>query len=180
MLTRLFGMFGRKPTEGEGALTAIRHDWAAFLIQPTDQDVYRALESWSWIGLPKTKPILVSAFGDMFFMSASGIVMLDTLDGTVSSVAKDTVELGHRLSQAEHRDHLLSDVWVQAASRRGLKLEPGECFDWAVAPALGGKIGTDNLTKLSFVVKVNLSGQLHRQVKALPPGTKINRVTISD
>jgi hypothetical protein len=58
-------------------------------------------------------------------------------------------------------------------------LESGECYDWKVDPALGGKISADEIVKRSFVVKVNISGQLHRQIKDLPPGTKINRVTIS-
>jgi len=59
-------------------------------------------------------------------------------------------------------------------------LDDGECFDWAVAPALGGPMSPEAVTKMSFVVKVNIARQLHGQIKNLAPVTTINRITISD
>lgn len=179
MFGKLFGKSGAKATS-DAHLDALRRQYSFLLLEVPEADFERALESWAWIGLPHSKPVMVSAFGDLFFKAGEGILMLDTLEGTLRRVAADFSELGRRLEDDDSRDELLSDVWVQAAARRGLVLERGECLDWSVPPALGGAMSADAITKMSFVVKVNLAGQLHGQIKALPPGTKINRVTISD
>lgn len=161
------------------ALKAIKGDFEALLIEPSDVDLANGLEAWGWIGLPRDKPCLVSAFGDVLFDTSKGVLMLDTLEGLLVRLTSNFAELQKDLLSVEAQDRVLSSVWVQAARRRGLILGDGECYDWAVHPALGGHISADSVTKLSFVVKVNLAGQLHRQIKSLPPGTKINRVTIS-
>ncbi|MDO8378172.1 T6SS immunity protein Tdi1 domain-containing protein [Phenylobacterium sp.] len=178
MFKKLFGK-GQPPAD-EDAFAVIRRDYARLLIQPSGRELELALDSWTWLRPPKGQPLLVSAFGDMFFRGANGILMLDTLEGDLRPVAADGFELRARLAEPEQQDELLSSVWVQAAERQGLVLESGECFDWSVPPALGGRIAVDAITKLSFVVKADLAGQMHEQIKALPPGTKINRVTISD
>jgi hypothetical protein len=51
-------------------------------------------------------------------------------------------------------------------------------FDFAVAPVLGGSFGTDNIVVLDFVVKLTLTGQLHDQIRRLPPGTKITGIEV--
>jgi hypothetical protein len=42
---------------------------------------------------------------------------------------------------------------------------------------LGARIAVENLQLMDFVVYVSLQGQLHRQLKGLPPGTKITAFT---
>ena len=69
---------------------------------------------------------------------------------------------------------------VIGARLKGLLLDDGECYDFKIAPVLGGKMSSDEMQKLSFVVKVHIAGQLHEQVKDLPPGTRITSVSISD
>ena len=176
------GLFTSSRTSQAEASTlrAIQSDFAGLLIQPSLNDLRRGFESWAWLGPPKVPPLFVSAFGDAFFERSGRVLMLDTLEGKLVPVARSIGELRRKLDETEAQDSLLSSVWIQAAQRRGIVLEPGECYDWKVAPALGGPISADAIVKLSFVVKVNVAGQLHGQIKGLPPGTKINRVTISE
>jgi hypothetical protein len=47
----------------------------------------------------------------------------------------------------------------------------------AAAP-LGGMMEPANIGIIDFVVGVNIAGQLHEQVRGLPPGTAIEAVTI--
>ena len=175
-------LFGPKGPTGDdvAAINSIRQDFGRLLINPTPQDLQGALESWDWIKPPASAPLFVSAFGDLFFQGPRAILMLDTLDGALRSVASNGADLRRRLHDEVVQDELLNSVWIQAAHRQGLYLSDGECFDWKVAPALGGPIASDAIHKMSFVIKVNLAGQLHRQIKALPPGARINRVTISE
>ncbi|MBO9501248.1 hypothetical protein [Brevundimonas sp. A19_0] len=179
MFNRLFGLRTLAPDEAED-VAALKQAFADFLIAPSAEDIRRSLDGWSWMEVPNTPPIFVTAFGDMLFRRSNDLVMLDTLDGTLVPVAKSVSDLRQRLSDIELQDHIFSSVWVQAARRRGLALTPETCFDWRIAPALGGTISADNIETRLFVVKVHIAGQLHQQISSLAPGTKISKVTISD
>jgi hypothetical protein len=67
---------------------------------------------------------------------------------------------------------------AEAAERKGLQLAPSEVFDFTKPPVLGGQLEVDNLLPTDFVVSLNMSGQIHHQVRNLPPGTKISQVKI--
>ena len=43
------------------------------------------------------------------------------------------------------------------------------------APILGGELSVSNIQVIDFVVSINILGQLHRQVRDLPPGTRISK-----
>jgi hypothetical protein len=150
-------------------------------ISPSVEDVHRALDGWKWIGLTGLRAIAVSAFGEVFFQSADDTVLhLDTLEGRLSPVSRDLPEFIAKLLEAEHRDALLLGGLVMSARSRGMPLPPGHCYDFKLPPALGGAMDVDQIRTQLFVVKLDLAGQLHEQVKDLPPGTPIDKITISD
>lgn len=157
-----------------------RIDLSQLAIHPTDDDIVRALESWGWLRISEFRPLLVTAFGDVFFDTPKGIQFLDTMEGNLRPAADDLNGLSWLLRNSEGRDKWLLEGLVQGARDRGQILGPDQCYDFKVAPILGGPIDAESVHAMSFVVKVNIAGQLHQQIKALPPGTKINKVTISD
>jgi len=143
-------------------------------------DILRAIDAWKWLPIKGLTAIAVSAFGEVFLRDSDGAIhQIDTIEGKLTKVAKSLPQLTILLQDAEARDHLLFGGLVIGARNSGLILEPGECYDFKLAPVLGGKMGVEEMEKLSFVVKLHIAGQLHEQVKDLPPGTKINQVTIS-
>lgn len=150
-------------------------------ISPTSDDLRRGLESWNWIELSGLQPVLVGALGDVFFLSSDGIVMLDTVDGQLVRVADDVDQFRALLQTEEGQDRLLMAGLILAAQRdRGLSLAEGQCFDFRIMPALGGEISVDALEVTSFVVKLNIAGQLHKQIKDRPPGTPIGKIEVVD
>jgi len=150
-----------------------------FIDVPTE-DVLRAIDGWKWLPLQNLSAIAVSAFGEVFFSDPMGAIhQIDTIDGKLSKVANSLPELTAMLQDAEVRDSLLFGGLVIGARNEGLMLEAGECYDFKVAPVLGGQMRVDEMQKLSFVVKLHIAGQLHEQIKDLPPGTRINKVTMS-
>jgi len=150
-----------------------------FIDVPTE-DVLRAVDGWKWLPLQNLSAIAVSAFGEVFFSDPMGAIhQIDTIEGKLSKVANSFPELTAMLQDAEARDSLLFAGLVIGARDKGLMLESGECYDFKVAPVLGGQMGVDEMQKLSFVVKLHIAGQLHEQVKDLPPETRINKVTMS-
>lgn len=151
-----------------------------FFIQPNQKDIINALESWDWINFNDKTPIAVTCFGDMFFDSKSGIYFLDTLEGTLNKICEDKNELQNILNTEDGQDTYLLSGLVLKAKDEGLILEDGECYDFEQNPILGGAIEYQNMNKLSFVVSVNIAGQIHKQVKDLPPGSKISGFNVVD
>lgn len=146
-----------------------------------DRDIQRGLDGWRWIDLEGLTAVAISAFGDVFFRTPGGsIQMLDTIEGRLKEVAESLAHLTAQLQQTETRDELLLGGLVNAARTKNMRLEEGECYDFKVAPVLGGEMSLEATHKLSFVVKLHIAGQLHEQVKDLPPGTRIGRLTITE
>lgn len=147
----------------------------------TWKDVADALGGLTWIGLDGLEPAAVSAFGDIFFRAADGSVkLLDLVEGRLTQMSGTWSELETQLNNADRQDDLLLAGLVMAARRKGLVPDDGECYDFKKPPVLGGEMSVEQMDKTFFVVKVHIAGQIHRQVKDLPPGTKINKVTIGD
>jgi len=139
------------------------------------------LESWTWLGLSGLTPILVSVLGDVFFVSPSGVVMLDTIEGRLVKVAENPESLHTLLETPEGQDELLLAGLVLEAQRQlGRPLKPGECLDFKIPPALGGEMTPEALHPMDFAVKLNIAGQIHRQIKDLPPGTPVGKITIDE
>ena len=150
------------------------------LIDIPAADILRGLDAWRWLPLSGFTVVAVSAFGDVFLRDdASAVHQIDTIEGKLSKVADSTPGLAAMLQDGEARDSLLLAGLVIGARNRGLTLEPGECYDFRLAPVVGGKMSVDDIEKRSFVVKLHIAGQLHEQVKNLPPGTPIGNMTFS-
>jgi Domain of unknown function (DUF1851) len=60
-----------------------------------------------------------------------------------------------------------------AAAARGLTLDANEVYSFSHPPVLGGQIAVENVETMDFDVSLTITGQLHRQVRDLPPGTQI-------
>jgi hypothetical protein len=172
---------GRVQHGGERIGAAWRGDLQFLFIEPSGKDVAEALDGWKWIGLDGLVPAAVSAFGDIFLRAADGSVHhLDTVKGRLTLLSANWDALAAMLQDTERQNDLLLASLVIAARRKGLILGAGQCYDFKNPPVLGGEMSVEQMEKNFFVVKVHIAGQIHRQVKDLPPGTKINKVTISD
>jgi hypothetical protein len=68
--------------------------------------------------------------------------------------------------------------WPQAPNARALCPPPEQVYGFKIAPVLGGETGLSNVEVIDFVVGLNVLGQLHRQIRDLPPGTRISGFTI--
>jgi hypothetical protein len=61
------------------------------------------------------------------------------------------------------------------ARRYGLPLVLGleQVYDFTPPPVLAGGFDVANVTAMDFVVSLHIAGQLHEQVRDIPPGTAI-------
>jgi len=138
-----------------------------------------ALESWSWLPLSGKVPVLATAFGDVILQDAEGYWFLDAAGGKLDKIASNRDELKAALSSPEGQDQYLLAGLAHAAETQGLMLAGSEVFDFTQPPVLGGQFVVENLQPKDFVVSLNITGQIHDQVRNLPPGTNISNIKIS-
>jgi hypothetical protein len=82
------------------------------------------------------------------------------------------------LSTGDVQDGFLLRGLAEEAEKRGLVLAADQVYDFTHPPALGGSLQVTNISMMSFVVSLNMSGQLHDQIRHLAPGTKVSGFSI--
>ena len=146
----------------------------------TREQFDQALESWHWIEIGDKSPLFTSPFGDVFFRSDDGFWYLDTLQAALTREWANAEDLTAALNTPEGQDQYLLAGLAAGAERQGITPTAKQVYGFKIAPVLGGAIGLANVEAIDFVVSVNLLGQLHQQIRDLPPGTKISGFKISD
>jgi hypothetical protein len=144
----------------------------------TDEQFRSALESWTWLDLVGKAPLCASPFGDVFLEDAAGVWWLDTLEGTLTRPWSSRDEFAAAVSDEGGQDRYLLVGLALAAEERGLEPDPDEVYGFRVPPKLGGGFDPDNVEVIGFVLGVNITGQIHQQLKDLPPGTKVTGFTV--
>jgi hypothetical protein len=139
----------------------------------------QALDSWAWLDLAGKTPQFASLFGDLFLESPEGWWYLDTIEGGLEQVWQTGAQLQAALNTPEGRDQYLLLGLAKEAERRGVSLAENEVYSLTPPPVLGGELDAANISALDFVVAVDLAGQIHDQVRKLPPGTPISGISIN-
>ncbi|MEV0297766.1 T6SS immunity protein Tdi1 domain-containing protein [Nocardia sp. NPDC050710] len=148
------------------------------LVKPfTAQQFEQGLASWAWIGLDGKTPLCASLFGDVFFEAEDGLWWLDSLNGELTRPWDDPDALEAELNTHDGMEQYLLASLALDAAENGLVPGEGAVYDFAHPPILGGELSVENLQILDFAVSLNVSGQMHQQVGALPPGAEV-RVNI--
>ncbi|MGC5021810.1 T6SS immunity protein Tdi1 domain-containing protein [Micromonospora sp. DT47] len=145
----------------------------------TEEQLRRGLESWEWIGVSAKTPLFTSPFGDVIFRADDGFWWLDTLEGSLTRPWTTGEALKADLNTTEGQDRYLLAGLGLGAERRGLTPTPSQVYGFKIPPILGGKVDMENVEVIDFVVGLNIAGQIHEQVQALPSGTPISRITLS-
>lgn len=142
------------------------------------KDYAAALESWAFLDLAGATPLLTSQFGDVVLARADGVYYLDVLAGTLTREWDDVDAMADALETPAGQDRYLRASLVTAAYRAGKVPDDTQVYDFERPPVLGGALAVGNLRPTDFVVTVNLDGQIHEQVRDLPPGTTIGGVSL--
>jgi hypothetical protein len=144
----------------------------------TSEQFARGLEAWRWIGFGTKVPLFTSPFGDVIFRTEDGFWWLDTLEGSLTHVWATADALRADLSTADGQDRYLLAGLALGAERRGVIPAPDQIYGFKTPPILGGALDADNIETIDFVVGLHIAGQIHEQVRNLPPGTRISGFTI--
>lgn len=148
-------------------------------ISPNGVAMDTLLSDWAWAMPEPLRPVLLTAMGDAFAQGPSGTVyFIDMVEGAIRPVADDGETFESLLQDKEFvTDHLFPARVVQCR-RAGLTLEPGEVYSHKQFLVLGGEDDVDNVEATDVSVHISMHGQVHKQIKDLPPGTPISQIKI--
>jgi hypothetical protein len=137
------------------------------------------LSDWRWLVSPEFKPVLMTTFGDLFLCDQSGgIHFLDLMSGEFKQVAESQEEFDRLCEDRERRRGWFIGFLFTEVRKLCGSLAAGECCSCKQPLSLGGQLEPDNFERTDLQVHYSILGQLHRQTKHLPPGTKIGSIKI--
>ena len=138
------------------------------------------LQDWRWLVGNQRQTLLVTALGDAFLREtgSTAIYFLDTQAGRLEKVADTPAALEQRLADPAFIDDYLSPEAVADMREAGQRLGPGQVYSRKTPGVLGGKFSRDNLEVSDATVHFSVLGQIHEQVRDLPPGTPIKSIQL--
>jgi hypothetical protein len=136
------------------------------------------LTDWRWLAGENVQVVVVSAIGDLFLKDVGGhILWLEVGAARITKVAESSDEFKRLMQQTEHAEEWFVPQLIGDLITRGKRLAPGQCYSYKVPPMLGGKMELGNFEPTDLLVHCSMFGQIGRQIRDLPEGTKIKIVT---
>jgi len=144
-------------------------------------DQSKILEDWEWLIGTSKYPVLITAVGDVFVKDVrdGSIHFLTVGDAELRPIASDLEEFRSLLIDKDFVLDYFAVAAVVALKEAGVELASGQIYSLKLPAILGGKYVLDNVAPTDILVHFSLAGQIHEQVKDLPPGTKIKGFEIT-
>jgi hypothetical protein len=141
------------------------------------------LADWRWlIGESPYEIHAVAAIGNLFLRDRDGhIHLLEVSDGTFERIADSADAFERSLQDRHNRAAWLYTFLVRELRRVGMLLGPGQCYSRKVPLIVGGQPESgleEDFEPSDLLVHTSILGQLHRQVRDLPTGSKIDEIRV--
>jgi hypothetical protein len=135
-----------------------------FVATPGEAEIAETLRMRPELGGLRVRPLLVSAFGDIFVEKASGEVWVALpIELSCERVAASVEELQQLFSNPEWApQHLLTEVALLARDK-GVQRPPDQVFAIAPHPRLTGSIMAGELVPMNLRIWHNLALQIREQ-----------------
>jgi hypothetical protein len=142
-------------------------------------DFDKLLAKWSFLVKGNFKPVLMTLFGDSFLSDGhQNIYFLDLASGTFEIVASNIDEFNKLLANEEQANEWFMPWLVNEIENNKDKLRPGQCYGYIIPPFLNGKLVRENIVIEDIYVHYSSLAKIFSQVKDLPSGTIITKVTL--
>jgi len=134
-------------------------------------------EGWGWRGIEPRRSVVRNAFGNVIVEDVAGhFWRICPEDLHAEVIARSVVEL----EQCRAHPDFVTDWELQrltdAARERFGDSGEGRCYCLMIASAMGGLYSIENVGTISLVELLGVSGDIARQIKDLPDGTKVKFV----
>jgi hypothetical protein len=146
----------------------------------TSVDADELLEDWRWLIGPELRLWRVTKAGGALLQDPSdgSIHFLDSLSGTVERIAGNERAFEVAVASPANADRWLIPGLVDSRAASGIRPAENQCLSSKHPPMLGGGLDPDNFETCSESVHFSITGQIHQQIKDLPPGARIGRIEI--
>ena len=139
------------------------------------------LSDWRWLVGDDVQVVVVSALGDLFLRDGEGrILWLDVGAARVTQAAESADECKRLMQQPDHADEWFVPQLIGDLIVSGKQLADGQCYSYKVPPMLSGKMELSNFEPTDLLVHCSMFGQIGRQTRNLPEGTKIDGFTTTN
>ena len=125
------------------------------------------------------QPIVLTAMGDLFLLDADqSVYWLDVASGRLHPISDSRDAFQRMINGGDHASRWFMPEVVLALKGAGVGLGRRQVYSLTHPAILGGQYEFGNIRPTDVGVHMSIYGQIHRQVKDLPPGTKITDVCI--
>lgn len=119
------------------------------------------VKNWEWLVPMEYKPILVSAFGDIFFIDDNEKVhWLSTSEGIMEQVASSEETFHKLLENEEKLEEWFLPHFVHQLRENGELLSNEEVYGFNHLPGLDGPFELSNISKVDVLEYVQSAGEL--------------------
>jgi hypothetical protein len=142
---------------------------------PTDRDDWDVLLAhWRPLIPEGSSRWLLSRFGELFVEQVDGTIgMLQVSGFQYQVVAKSKRDFEEWLVDPDKMSEWFLARLVDYMVGSGQRLQPGYCYSFKRALALGGQIAVENVMMIPVHEHFGLWGEVYEQVKDLPPGSNV-------
>jgi len=130
-------------------------------------------KAWAWTGVKAIEIISVNDFGNIIFRTEEDAIWRICPEKLYcEKIADSLVEYSELSAKPEFLMDWGMTSLVELARESVGDLADGEKYCLKLPIILGGEYDAENMGKISFVQLISLSGDIAKQIKDLPDGTK--------
>ena len=104
---------------------------------------------------------------------------LETSAGRLKKIARSRDDFVGKIDEDNNANDWLMIPLVDRCVGAGKVLAANQCYGFTVSPTLGGAYDLTNIEIHDLAVYLAAMGQIHRQIKDIPHGTRI-RMVVTD
>lgn len=132
-----------------------------FIATPSEEAIKTALSVWPELAGRRVRPLLVTAFGDIYVETEEGEVWAaKPIELESVKVCGSIQELEKLFSNSEWAEENLITNLALLADEQGIKREPHQVFAFAPHPCMTGKLDIEHLMPMEVNTWHHLCSQL--------------------
>lgn len=133
----------------------------AFIANPSESAISAALSVWPELAGRRIRPLLVTAFGDIYVETDTGeILAAKPIELECVRVCESVEKLRELFSNPRWAEEHLITHLALLAQERGIARQQHQVFAFAPHPAFTGKLRVENLLPMDINIWHHISNQL--------------------
>jgi hypothetical protein len=140
-----------------------------FVATPSEEAIAAALDLWPELAGRRLRPLLVTAFGDIFVeVENDGVWIVDAIELACGKIAESVPELEALFADPDWAEERLITGLLLLAEERGVVRAPHQVFAVAPHPMFGGELRVECLTAMNLEVWHDLCRQFRDALPSDP------------